>query len=59
MSLNDWYNSLNNELRIKMIKFNPLRGKEFISSLETNDETHLDDGEEDNFEEQVDYDSNN
>ena len=40
MSLNDWYNSLNNELRIKMIKFNPLRGKEFISSLETNDETH-------------------
>ena len=48
------------ELRIKMIKFNPLRGKEFISSLETNDETHLDDGEEeDDFEEQVDYDSNN
>ena len=60
MSLNDWYNSLNNELRIKMIKFNPLRGKEFISSLETNDETHLDCEEEDDFEEQVDdYDSNN
>ena len=49
MSLNDWYNSLNNELRIKMIKFNPLRGKEFISSLETNDETNLEDEEEDNF----------
>ena len=59
MSLNDWYNSLNNELRIKMIKFNPLRGKEFISSFETNDQTHLE-GEEDDFEEQVDdYDSNN
>ena len=30
-----------------MINFNPLREKEFISSLETNDETHLEDEEED------------
>ena len=43
-----------------MIQFNPLRGKEFISSLETNDETHLEDEEEEDLDElNDDYESNN